>query len=191
MEAPLSITFHDIDKSESVEAKIRERADRLERRYGRIVSCRVTVAAPHASHRKGKLFSCSVEVSIPGADIVANRNPGDDHGHEDILVAVRDAFMAAERRLEDAVRRRRGQIKRREAPPEGRVLRMFPDYGFIIDGAGQEVYFHRNSVTGDFDKLNVGDPVRFVSQDGESADGPQASTVTPLIHLHPRPETRG
>ncbi|MGE5539641.1 MAG: HPF/RaiA family ribosome-associated protein [Gemmatimonas sp.] len=190
MDAPLNITFHDIDKSEAVEEKIRERADRLERRYGRIISCRVTIAAPHASHRKGKLFSCSVEVSIPGADIVANRNPGEDHAHEDVLVAVRDAFDAAERRLEDAVRKRRGQIKRREAPPEGRIARLFPDYGFILDAAGQETYFHKNSVTGDFEKLNVGDPVRFVAQDGESAAGPQASTVTPLVHLHPRPDTR-
>lgn len=190
MEAPLNITFHDLDKSETVEAKIRERAERLEQRFGRIVSCGVTLAAPNRRRRKGNLYSCSVDISIPGAEIVATRNPDDDHSHEDIQVAIRDAFNAAERRLEDVVRRMRGQIKRREAPPEGRVLRLFPDYGFIVDADGHEVYFHRNSVTADFEKLDVGDPVRFVAQDGESAAGPQASTVTPLVHLHPKPDTR-
>jgi ribosome-associated translation inhibitor RaiA len=190
MEAPLNITFHDLDKSETIEARIRERAERLEERFGRIVSCSVTLASPNRRRRKGNLFSCSVDVSIPGAEIVASRNPDDDHAHESVQVAIRDAFNAAERRLEDAVRKMRGQIKRREAPPEGRVLRLFPDYGFIIDAAGHEFYFHKNSVTADFEKLEVGDPVRFVAQDGESAEGPQASTVTPLVHLHPKPETR-
>lgn len=190
MEAPLNITFHDLDKSEAIEAIIRERAERLEQRFGRIVSCNVTLAAPNRRHRKGNLFSCSVDLSIPGAEIVANRNPGDDHSHESVQVAIRDAFNAAERRLEDVVRKMRGQIKRRETPPEGRVLRLFPDYGFIIDAGGQEIYFHRNSVTADFEKLEVGDPVRFVAQDGESAAGPQASTVTPLAHLYPKPDTR-
>jgi ribosome-associated translation inhibitor RaiA len=190
MEAPLNITFHDLDKSEAIETRIRERAERLEERFGRIVSCTVTLASPNRRRRKGNLFSCSVDVSIPGAEIVASRNPDDDHSHESVHVAIRDAFNAAERRLEDAVRKMRGEIKRREAPPEGRVLRLFPDYGFIVDAAGHEFYFHKNSVTADFNKLEIGDPVRFVAQDGESAAGPQASTVTPLVHLHPKPETR-
>jgi ribosome-associated translation inhibitor RaiA len=190
MEAPLNITFHDLDKSEAVEAKIRERVDRLEQRFGRIVSCSVTLASPNRRRRKGNLFSCSVDVSIPGAEIIATRNPAEDHSHEDIRVAIRDAFKVVERRLDDVVSKMRGHIKRHEAPPEGRVLRLFQDYGFIIDAAGHEIYFHRNSVTADFEKLEIGDPVRFVAQDGESAAGPQASTVTPLVHLHPRPDTR-
>jgi ribosome-associated translation inhibitor RaiA len=190
MDAPLNITFHDLDQSDFIEGRIRERADRLEQRFGRIVSCNVTLAAPNRRHRKGNLFSCSIDVSIPGAEIVATRNPDDDHSHENVQVAIRDAFNATERRLEDVVRKMRGQIKRREAPPEARVLRLFPDYGFLIDAAGQEFYFHKNSITADFEKLEIGDPVRFVAQDGESAAGPQASTVTPLVHLHPRPDTR-
>jgi ribosome-associated translation inhibitor RaiA/cold shock CspA family protein len=190
MDAPLNITFHDLDRSDFVETKIRERADRLERRFGRIVSCNVTVAAPHTSRRKGKLFSCSVDVSIPGAEIVASRNPGGDHDHEDIRAAIRDAFDAAERQLEDIACRMRGQIKRHEAPPEGRVRAVFPDYGFIAAGDGQEIYFHKNSVVGDYGKLQVGDIVRFVVQDGESPMGAQASTVTPLAREHPQPDRR-
>ena len=44
-----------------------------------------------------------------------------------------------------------------------------------------EVYFHRNSVVGGaFDKLAIGDEVRFVAQHSESAEGLQASTVSPV-----------
>jgi cold shock CspA family protein len=59
------------------------------------------------------------------------------------------------------------------------------DYGFILSPDGNEIYFHRNSVTnGGFDKLAVGDEVRFVAKHSESAEGLQASTVVPLGKHH-------
>ena len=39
-----------------------------------------------------------------------------DHAHEDVYVAIRDAFDAAVRRLEDQVRRVRGNVKSHAAP---------------------------------------------------------------------------
>ena len=66
--------------------------------------------------------------------------------------------------------------------------------GFILSTDGNEIYFHRNSVTnGGFDKLAIGDEVRFVAQHSESAEGPQASTVVPLgkHHLPPTEAVRG
>jgi len=65
-------------------------------------------------------------------------------------------------------------------PDHGRIVRFLPeqDCGFILSADGREIYFHRNSVAGEaFDKLRVGDEVRFVAQESESARGPQASTV--------------
>ena len=81
-------------------------------------------------------------------------------------------------------------------PDHGRIARLIAeqDYGFIATVDGSEIYFHRNSVaTGDFEKLAVGDEVRFVVQDTESARGPQASTVVPLgkHHLPPTEAVRG
>ena len=56
---------------------------------------------------------------------------------------------------------------------------------FIVSAEGNEIYFHRNSVVnGGFEKLAVGDEVRFVAQYSESVDGPQASTVVPLGKHH-------
>jgi len=127
--------------------------------------------------------------------IVVGRDRGANHAHEDAHVAVRDAFDAARRVLEDHARHSRGEAKLHAVPDHGRVARLLPDRdcGFIATPGGEEIYFHRNSVTGDaFDKLEIGSEVRFVTQHGESAEGPQASTVVPLgkHHLPPTEAVR-
>lgn len=186
MQVPLQLTFHDIDSSEAIEAKIRERATKLEEFSDRITSCRIVVEAPHRRNHKGRLYVVRIDVSLPGADIVVNREPQLNHAHEDVYVAIRDAFNAAQRQIQDYVRRRRGQVKAHEAPGHGRVIRLFPaqGYGFIRTADGREIYFHSNSVVnGAFDKLEVGSEVRVVEAEGEGEKGPQASTVK-LIGKH-------
>lgn len=186
MQIPLQISFRGIDHSDAVEADLRERAGRLEQFYGRITGCRVVVEAPHARHRKGKLYHVRIDLTVPGAEIVVGRDPGLHHAHEDIYVAIRDAFDAARRQLEDHVRRARGDTKRHDVPPHGRVSKLFlrDGYGIIETPGGREIYFHRNSVVGDaFDGVEIGQEVRFVAARGESEKGPQATTVH-LIGKH-------
>lgn len=185
MTVPLQITFKDFPPSEAVELRIRERAERLERHHKRITECRVVVEAPHRKHQKGKLFHLNVLVVVPGGEIIVNNESHDKHAHEDIYVAIRDAFAAAERQLEDFVRVKGGKVKTHEAPLHGKIVKMFPDYGFIQDSGGTEVYFHRNSVVdADYEALEVGDQVRLVIASGEGEKGPQASTVTPIGKHH-------
>jgi len=186
MQIPLQITFRHMDTSEALEADIREKAEKLERISSHITSCRVVVEAPHRHSRKGKLYRVSVDITHPPkVEIAVSREHRADHAHEDVYVAVRDAFNAAARRLEDAVRKMNGEVKAHEAPPHGRVVRMFPDHGFIEMSDGQEIYFHRNSVVdGGFDALEDGAEVRVVVAEGESAAGPQASTVQPIGKHH-------
>ncbi len=178
MRLPLQISFRDIPPSAAVEAKIRERAEKLERYYDRIMGCRVVVEAPHGRHHQGKLFHVRVDLTVPGSEIVVSREPAEHHAHEDVFVAVRDAFDAAQRQLADYARRQRGATKVHEAAAVARVCRLFAEkgYGFIETPEGTEVYFHRNSVLdGDFDSLTVGSEVRISIEEGDS--GPQASTV--------------
>jgi ribosomal subunit interface protein len=113
MHIPLQISFRNMDPSPAVEARIREKAAKLERFHDRIVGCTVVVEAPHRSQHKGKLYSVRVDISVPGKDIVVDRSKPVDHAHEDVHVAVRDAFNAATRRLEDQVRKRREGSKLR------------------------------------------------------------------------------
>jgi len=122
-----------------------------------------------------------IDISVPGKDVVVDRAKPANHAHEDVYVAVRDAFEAAVRRLEDHSRKMRGEVKTRATPPHGTVARMLDDYGFIATTDGQEIYFHRNSVVGDaFDALEVGSEVALAIDEKEGVEGPQASTVRPV-----------
>lgn len=182
----LQITFRNIDASSAVEAKIRERARELEQFYDRIVSCRVVIEGPNR-RRHGDLFHIRVDLKVPGKEIVVKRDPPEHYAHEDIYVAVRDCFDAVRRQLEDHVRRRRGDVKAHEVPSHGRVASLMAerDYGFIDASDGTEVYFNRNAVAnGGFEKLSVGDEVRFSLHPGEGEKGPQASTVVPIGKHH-------
>lgn len=105
MDPALQVTFRKMEPSPFVRGRIRERADKLERFHERIIGCRVVVEAPHRHHHKGKLYAVSVEVKVPGSTITSHRNPGGHHSHEDVYVAVRDAFDAVERQIQDYLRR--------------------------------------------------------------------------------------
>jgi cold shock CspA family protein len=190
MEQQVQVTFQDIEPSDSVESLIREKVAKLEEFHGRIISCRVAVSQPRARGRNGHLHKVRIDLTIPGGkEIVVSRDPGVDHSHENVLVAVRDAFDAASRQLDEYVERRNpSATKRHTVPPHGRITQIFhtKDHGFIRSAAGEDVYFHRNAVTdGSFDELTVGAEVRFAVADVvESANGPQATSVTPLGKKH-------
>ena len=187
MQVPLQIDFQNMDRSDTVEARVRERVDKLEKFFPRIIGCRVTVVAPHRHHRKGKLYEVRIDVDVPGRHILVSHAGPKNHAHEDVYVAMRDAFDAARRQLEDHARKVRGKVKHHEEATHGAVVRLFSyeGYGFAELPDGQEIYFHRNSVVDDrFDQLEVGDGVRLEIAEGESASGPQASTVHPTGKHH-------
>lgn len=185
MTIPLKITFRDFASSEAVEARIRERAERLERHHKRITDCRVVVEAPHRKHHKGKLYHVRIDLVVPGGELCVNHDSHDKHAHEDIYVAIRDAFGAMERQLRSFAKKQSGDVKTHETPAHGRVVTVTPDYGIIEDSDGNQTYFHRNTVIDDgFDGLDVGSEVRFVAVEGESEKGPQATTVRPIGKHH-------
>ncbi|MEM7191828.1 MAG: HPF/RaiA family ribosome-associated protein [Pseudomonadota bacterium] len=119
MDFPLDISFRNMDPSPAVETRIREKAAKLSRLYNRIVGCTVVVEAPHRHQHKGKLYSVHIDISVPGKDLVIDRSKPLDHAHEDVYLAVRDAFKAAERRLEDHSQRMRGDVKTHGSPTRG------------------------------------------------------------------------
>ncbi len=181
MRIPLRITFRHVAPSDAVEAVVRDKASKLDRFADDVIGCHVVIEAPHRRHRQGMLFHVTVDVTLPGREIVVSRDPPEHHAHEDVYVAMRDAFDAVVRRLEDRVRRRRAAVEHQAEPPCGRVRRLFPNagYGLIETPEAREIYFHRNSVVdGGFDALTIGADVRFVEEQGD--EGPQASSVEPL-----------
>ena len=114
MQTPLHITFQDIEPSAAVEAAIRDKVAKLEHLYGRITSARVVVSRPRARGRQGHLYAVHVELTVPaGREIVVSRERGRNHAHEDVYVAIRDAFDGARRQLEDYVGEFQGSSRRR------------------------------------------------------------------------------
>ena len=188
MDHPLELSFRNMDSSDAVETRVREKVEKLEQYFGRINSCRVVVEAPHRRHTKGKIYHVRIEIGVPGrAPLVVSRDPGQRHDHEDVYVAIRDAFNAAKRMLEDHSRKSAGKVKAHEAPLHGKVTNLhdFEGYGFVTLSDGQEVYFHKNAVVnGGFEKLELGDPVRVAMIEGESEKGAQATAVTPIGKHH-------
>lgn len=187
MDIPLQISLHKMDPSPAVEEHVRQEMEKLELFCNFIISGRVVVDSPHRKGHKGNLYQVRIDLKTPGHELVVNRSGNRDHAHEDVHVAIRDAFKAMTRQLEDQVRKTRGKVKVHEAPPHGRVVRLFPEegYGFVETSDGYEVYFHENSVTdAKFETLEVGTEVRISIAHDESEHGPQATTVMPIGKHH-------
>ena len=89
MKLPLEIVFRNLEPSEAIEARVRERAEKLEKFYHDIMSCRVVVEAHHKHHHKGNLYHVRIDLTVPDAELIASREPHQHHAHEDVYVAIR------------------------------------------------------------------------------------------------------
>jgi hypothetical protein len=74
------------------------------------------VEQPHRHHRKGAHFHVRIDLSVPGAELVVGRDPPKHDAHADFNVALRDAFRAARRELQDYARTKRGEVKQHASP---------------------------------------------------------------------------
>ena len=103
MQTPVEIHFHGIEKSEAVEERVREKAAKLEKHFGRMTRCRVVLEAPHRSPQKPKAYQIKIEISLPRRQpiVVCHEREG-AHAHEELPLAIRDAFEAALRKVDDA-----------------------------------------------------------------------------------------
>lgn len=177
--APLvELSFRNMDHSAAVEDRVRAQIEKLGRFHDRIMACRVVVESRHRHHHKGNLYHVRIDLTVPDEELVVSREPGEHHAHEDVYVAIRDAFDAMRRQLQDRVRRQRGKVKHHDTPPHGVVREIAPatDYGIIETPDGREIRFSAASVVDyDFARIEVGDRVRFTEVDSD--DGPAASTV--------------
>jgi ribosomal subunit interface protein len=178
MQQQLQVTFNNMQPSDAVEKKIRERVEKLDKLFDQILACRVVIEAPHKHQHKGGLYHVSIDLTLPDSELVVNRRPDQHQEHEDIYVAVRDAFNAMRKQLLNYISRRHRQVKSHEVPPHGRISQLYKEkgYGMIEKSDGVEIYFHKNSVlNADFNNLELGSEVRFAEEEGDL--GPQASTV--------------
>ena len=93
------IVFHNIDHSTLISDAVTKRISKLQRFCDRILAGRVVLDSPHNNHHKGKVYSVGLEIHTPSKEVRVNQEQHDDHAHENLYVAIRDAFNAAERQL--------------------------------------------------------------------------------------------
>lgn len=153
--------------------KIEEELGRLQKHYcGPILHARVEIIGT-AHHRLGA-FELHLVVNVPGNVITIVRQG------EFVIPLLVEAFDVLDRQLEEHCRIKRQKVKTHEDfARQGRVIRLFPEYGFIETDDGLEVYFHANAVKkGSFANLNPGTAVKFGQEEGR--EGPQATWVQPV-----------
>ena len=134
---PVQISFRKMRVVPALEQAIHSRVAWLESFYPAVAGCRVLLEVPHRHRTRGRRVHVRVELSLPGEDVVVDHQPAvdvaaraairksdeSDGRHKNALVAIHDAFDVARRRLEDAARRQRGDVKTPRRPTRRGVAR--------------------------------------------------------------------
>jgi ribosome-associated translation inhibitor RaiA len=100
----LQIVFHNMKPSAALRAEIRKRVAKLEKLYGRLTSCRVSVEALHRQHRTGNVHEVHIEIDAPRRKIVVSHEPhhvSERHRKPTARDSIHDAFKIAEERLKE------------------------------------------------------------------------------------------
>lgn len=172
MSIPLEITIRDIEKTEAIEKRINDKAEKMSQYYDRIESGKIVVELYQNHQHQGKLYNVTIEIIVPGKQLVVNKQP-----NEDLYVAIRDSFQAMYRMIESYAQKMRGDKKSHSDLKSGSVERLFTDYGFIKTSEGLEYYFHESNVQhAAFDKLKIGSLVSFIEV--QAGDTLQAAHVS-------------
>lgn len=101
MKVPLQISTRKISLSSVAINIIKFKVQKLESLCDKIIACRIMVETPHRHKNHGSLFNVSIAITIPGTELSVKKE-----GHEDIYVAIRDAFEAARRQIIQYFRKR-------------------------------------------------------------------------------------
>ncbi len=117
METEPQIVFENLDSSDAVRGRILEEIAHLEQFHGRVTACRVVVSAPEKHKHKGKLYQVRIHISVPGrAEVAVRPSTAGHQWNQDPMVAIRNAFDAARRQLQDKAKVKRGEVKTLRGP---------------------------------------------------------------------------
>lgn len=94
------IRFVGMEPSDAVASATREKIAKLELFCPEIMACHVIVELPHRHRNQGRRFAIRLDLTLPGRELVVSRVE-----HEDVYVALRDAFDDMKRQLEETMRR--------------------------------------------------------------------------------------
>lgn len=184
MKVPPEVSYRNVDKTEGLDTLVQEKIAKLEQVCDHINSCHIAIEKIHENPKHGSPYRVRIDMTVtPGHEVVAESNPEEGNQYLPVDAVIRNAFDIARRQLRELSKQQREKDKAQDHDNAMETMALVTnifhdkDYGFLktLD-SGEEIYFHRNSVVHhDFDRLEIGTGVRFVSQEGEQ--GLQASTV--------------
>lgn len=117
METEPKIVFENMDSSDALRRRILAEIAHLEDFSDRITACRVVIGKPEKNHRKGNPYQIRIHVVLPGnKEVVVRPSTSGHQSHSDAMVAIRDAFDAARRQIQDSTRKLRGDVKKLRGP---------------------------------------------------------------------------
>jgi ribosome-associated translation inhibitor RaiA len=105
------IIWQNLTPLDEIEAKIHKHITKLEKFSDRRFDCRVVIAVPHRHHHRGNAYHVQINLTVPGEELIVNRQPSAQQTHQDLHIAIRDAFESAERQLKEHTQQQRGDIK--------------------------------------------------------------------------------
>jgi hypothetical protein len=112
----IDIQFRGMPHSVAAEMSARRWIERLRRVSSDLLRCAVVVEIPHHHQQRSPLFHVRIDLVVPDQVLAVTRDPGEQAAHDDVYVAISDAFRAARRRLQHYLAVRRREVKQHSVP---------------------------------------------------------------------------
>jgi ribosomal subunit interface protein len=101
MKPAVDVIYRDLDASAALNEIIHKKVEKLSRFTDQIIHSRVVLDTPHNHKHKGKQYRASIELEVKGHPIAITQ---DD---ESIHLAVKSAFLSAERKIKQLAAKQR------------------------------------------------------------------------------------
>jgi ribosome-associated translation inhibitor RaiA len=121
MQVPLQIKFRHMERSAIIEDRVRERCHKLQRFAEYVIRCRVIIDAPHKQQGKTGLYQATIEITLLDEQTGGSYHAEQQHAHQNVDVAIREVFDAAQHQLENYVRQQRAYMKKQVSKPHSRI----------------------------------------------------------------------
>jgi len=131
----------DVPGRDRAEALVREQAAKLERHTDNVTSCHVAIERPHAHPQSGSDYRVRVEVRLAGQrPFTVRREPGDGEIHDDLSVAIHDAFASADRKARELHRQQQDHRPSAGQQQVGVVRDVEDDFATLLTPDGRQVF---------------------------------------------------
>ena len=111
---PIDVIFNGVQESDAIRSRGEHLLEKLVHQAPDVMRVSMVIEAKHRHHHQGNVFHVSIHAHCAGSDVDISRASAQNHAHEDVYVAIRDAYKAARRKLVAVGARHSGNAARHE-----------------------------------------------------------------------------